>query len=277
MFFHFEFWPMVVYISLSFSEICDEVTFSRTKEGREVKASLSVHLGFVVIVVAMAFGLWWALAKRTGKDELSVHSKRWFWGVLLGLCGWFLLTGGIASTGVLQRFDVLPPPFGLLLIGSILLTTWFAFSFVGKRLLCRVPLYVLVGAQCFRIFVELSLHELYKEGLLPIQMTYSGMNFDILSGLSALVIAWLLWKKKMPSWGLFLWNVVCLGLLVTIVSVAVLSTPFPFRVFMNEPANTIVTYLPFIWLPTFLVQMALLGHLLVFRVLFSSPTEVGSQ
>ncbi len=37
------------------------------------------------------------------------------------------------------------------------------------------------------------------------------------------------------------------------------------RKFFNEPANTFVTYFPFVWLPAFLVQAAWFGHLLVFR------------
>jgi hypothetical protein len=37
------------------------------------------------------------------------------------------------------------------------------------------------------------------------------------------------------------------------------------RVFMNEPANTWITRLPYILLPGVLVQAALCGHLLVLR------------
>lgn len=55
------------------------------------------------------------------------------------------------------------------------------------------------------------------------------------------------------------------ALLATIVTVAFLSAPTPLRVFMNEPANTIVTTFPYVWLPAFLVQAALFGHVLVFR------------
>jgi hypothetical protein len=52
-----------------------------------------------------------------------------------------------------------------------------------------------------------------------------------------------------------------------IVVLALLSAPLPFRLFTNEPANTIIATLPYIWLPAFLVPAALFGHLLVFRYL----------
>jgi hypothetical protein len=45
--------------------------------------------------------------------------------------------------------------------------------------------------------------------------------------------------------------------------------PVPFRQFMNEPANLLPSTFPFVWLPTFLVQAALFGHLLVFRALWA--------
>ena len=46
---------------------------------------------------------------------------------------------------------------------------------------------------------------------------------------------------KMPKIAVVLWNILGLGLLINIVAIAILSMPTPLRVFMNEPANTIVT------------------------------------
>jgi hypothetical protein len=54
-------------------------------------------------------------------------------------------------------------------------------------------------------------------------------------------------------------------LLVNIIAIAVLSTPVPFRRFMDGPANLLPSTFPYVWLPSFLVQVALGSHLLVFR------------
>ena len=43
--------------------------------------------------------------------------------------------------------------------------------------------------------------------------------------------------------------------------------PTPFRVFMKEPANTVVMKFPFILLPTFLVPLAYGLHFLSLRQL----------
>jgi hypothetical protein len=100
-----------------------------------------------------------------------------------------------------------------------------------------------------------------------VQMTFSGRNFDIVSGIAAAILAVALmrgWRSKIV---VLAWNVVGLGLLANIVAIAALSTPVPFRVFLNAPANTLPSTLPYVWLPTFLVQAALFGHILVFRAL----------
>ena len=98
-------------------------------------------------------------------------------------------------------------------------------------------------------------------------MTYAGLNFDILAGLSAMLMAYQIARRKVGPKSLLIWNLLGLALLINIAIIAILSLPLPFRAFDNEPANTFVTYVPFIWLPTFHVQAALFGHLLVFRAL----------
>ena len=55
-----------------------------------------------------------------------------------------------------------------------------------------------------------------------------------------------------------------LGLLLNILTVAVLSTP-RFRYFGDDQLNVWVTYPPFVWLPAVMVVAALAGHLVVFR------------
>lgn len=64
-----------------------------------------------------------------------------------------------------------------------------------------------------------------------------------------------------------MWNLLSLGLLINIVTIALLSIPTPFRVFMNEPANTLVAHFPFILLPGMLVPLAYGLHFLSMRQL----------
>lgn len=147
-----------------------------------------------------------------------------------------------------------------------------AFSRAGKRLAEGLPLWLLVGYQGFRVLVEIMLHRAYVEGVIGRQMTWSGLNFDVVSGATALVLGLWLWRRgeHRPAARalLWAWNALGLALLLTIVSIAIMSFPGPLARF-DGPANVWVTTLPFVWLPTIMVTAALLGHLLLARRLLS--------
>jgi len=94
-------------------------------------------------------------------------------------------------------------------------------------------------------------------------MTFEGRNWDILTGISAVPVAWLAARGRIPRGGILAWNLLGVGLLVNIVTIAMLSMPTALQRFTTP--NTFVTGAPYVWLPTFLVQAAWFGHLLVFR------------
>jgi uncharacterized membrane protein len=111
--------------------------------------------------------------------------------------------------------------------------------------------------QSFRIAVELLLLMAFVNGRIPVQMTFEGRNFDILTGILALPAGYLLVNRKMYAPRLAVaFNVLGLLLLTNILVIAVLSMPTPIRYFMNEPANTLVAQFPFILLPGVLVPIA---------------------
>jgi hypothetical protein len=174
-------------------------------------------------------------------------------------------------SGALDHYAPVPAP-PMVLIGALTLATIaLAFSPFGGRVAERLSLAALVGFQFFRVPVEWVLHWLSKEGIVPVHMTFAvnfgGRNFDILSGISAALVAMYLVGGGPGRTVVWIWNLLGLGLLLNIITIAVLSTPSPFRAFMQEPANTLPSHFPWAWLPSFLVQAALFGHLVVFRAL----------
>ncbi len=209
--------------------------------------SPALGLAFIVLAVVMALAVGGALGS---------------WRGMLAAMVWLALTGGLASSGVLARFSAVPPPMLLLLVSSLGLTLWLGLSSAG-RALARLPLAVLIGAQAFRIAVELRIHWAVDEGIAPVQMTWTGLNFDILTGLTALVVAPL--AARLPRPVLLVWNTLGLGLLLWVVGVAVLSMPTPLQ--RLHPSNTWVAFFPFVWLPAVLVPCALVGHVALFRKL----------
>jgi hypothetical protein len=184
-----------------------------------------------------------------------------------GLGAWLLLSGALAHSGWLAQFDARPPHFFVFMSATFALTLALAFSRAGARAAERVGWAGLLGFQAFRLPVEWVLFQLHREGVVPVQMTFEGRNFDILAGASAPLVAWLAATGRIGRRGILVWTCAALATLANIVTIAVLSTPTPLRAFANEPANTFVTRLPWVWLPGFLVPAALLGHLLTFRKL----------
>lgn len=216
---------------------------------------------------------------RAGRNlgEAPHITRRWASATGVGVALWLAVSGALAARGALSDFTRVPSPMLLLAAASGLITVGLACSPLGARLGLGLPLAWLIGFQAFRVPVELMLDLLYHAGAAPVQMSFEGRNFDIISGLTALPVAWLAARGRLPEWGLQLWNLLSLGLLLNIVVIAILSMPLPVRLFFNEPANTIVTTWPFVWLPVFLVQAALFGHLLIFRRLLRAHRPVSGQ
>ena len=228
--------------------------------------SLAVFLALVAFVVAaLLAGVW-----HTGPRPRRLG---WTAAAALGLAAWMGATAALARSDWLSTFDTMPPPAALLLGGLLAGTVALAFSPLGRRLAHGVPLAALVGVQAFRAPLEVLLHRLHTEGLLPVQMTYAGWNFDVASGLLAVVLAVWLWRGRAPRGTVLAWNVLGVVLLVLVIATAVLSLPTPFQRFTAEPSTAAIVTMPLIWLPAVLVQGAILGHLLVFRRLFGRPPE----
>lgn len=222
--------------------------------------------GAVVVAIAAAVGHAAPAAQARRRYRLAAAAA---------LLGWLGLTGALAAAGALGDFAALPPGITPVVVGGNLAAAVVAASALGRRLALQVPLAGLIGFQVFRVGVEICLALLYHGGVVPEQMTFEGRNWDILVGLSALPLAWLAARGRLPRPALLAWNVVSLGLLLNIVVISVLSTPSAFRAFPQEPANTFIATAPYVWLPALLVPAALAGHLLVFRYLAAQPAEVG--
>lgn len=223
---------------------------------------LLILLALGVVAGALA-GLRWALKRA---DSPPASQRRTLLWVALATAGWLVLTAALAMSGVLRQWQALPPRLLLVLLPPIILTVFLLRSRRVGALLDALPLAALVAPQVFRVAVELLLWLLYREGRIPVQMTFEGHNWDILVGLTALPVAWWLSRGHSPTLAR-VWNIAGLLILANIVVVAILSAPLPFRQFHNEPANTVIADFPWVWLPGVLVPAAYVLHLLSLRQL----------
>jgi len=91
--------------------------------------------------------------------------------------------------------------------------------------------------------------------------TVRGRNFDILAGLTAPIMAWLLWKKKLSLRTLYVWNIICLCLVLLIAANGLLSAPLPFQQFAFDQPNIALLKFPYILLPGLIVPVVVYTHL----------------
>jgi hypothetical protein len=223
---------------------------------------LLAQIGFFLLTVIYLSLFLREIKKGTQNTNWDHLRKKRFFNTILGcLLVWMGFVSIWSLTGIMADFARFPFNF-LPVIGPALITPLLLLlSGSWKEVLKNIPVSNFIRLQHFRVFVEILLWALFAASVLPVQMTFEGRNFDILAGLTAPFIGWLALKNKISNTGLVVWNIVCLGLLTNIIAIAILSTPSPFRVFMNEPANTIVTVFPVSWLPGFLAPFAFALHI----------------
>jgi hypothetical protein len=221
----------------------------------------TVQAGFVLLTFASILLFVSETRKSLRHSALpAAVRKRFLNRMITALVLWGLFVSAWSLSGRMADFSLFPlnmlPVFIVPLITLVVLMLSGTFT----RVMAGIPVANIIRLQSFRFFVEILLWGLLTMNLLPVQMTFEGRNFDILSGITAPLIALLVSRGKISRRVLILWNVVCLGLLFNIVITAIVSTPSPWRIFMNEPANYIVTYFPIAWLPGMLVPFAYFLH-----------------
>jgi hypothetical protein len=208
--------------------------------------------------------------KGLASSGLPRESQRRFFSRLVAVVViWAILVSAWSASGKMGDFSTFPLNLMPVLLVPLILLCILVYSKTFSNALHLIPPERIVRLQSFRFFVEISLWAMFTADLLPVQMTFEGRNFDILAGLSAIPVSILISRGKLGRTGLIVWNVICLGLLLNIVIVAILSTPSPWRIFINEPANNIVTRFPVSWLPGMLVPLAYYLHVLSIKQLIA--------
>jgi hypothetical protein len=177
---------------------------------------------------------------------------------------WIIFQATTAFLGFYKVTDSVPPRIVIFGILPTLLTIIALFIF-SRDFILKLPLQTLTIIHIVRIPVELVLHWLYQNGQVPQMMTYEGANFDILSGITAPIILWAAFRGgKINKPLLLVWILLALGLLLNIVTHALLSFPSPMQQLAFDQPNRAIIYFPFIWLPAIIVPIVLFSHLASF-------------
>jgi hypothetical protein len=216
------------------------------------------------VLVALLNGVYSASQASQGaalKRTLLVGGATAVWLTLLSLV---VASGAIAASPV--------PRLLLFLIASNLAGLLLAASPVGRWVATGVPIWALVGFQGFRLPLELVLHSWAEQGTIPTTMTWNGSNLDIITGIIAVLSAWLIrtlgghdGRSRAAAW---LVNIVGFALLVNVGRVAVLSSPLPFAWGVSPPLQ-LAFFMPYALIVPVCVAGALAGHIVLTRALLT--------
>jgi hypothetical protein len=209
-------------------------------------------ISFIVLIVITIF--------LSLKSIFKIYKSK-LWIVLFGLIVLILSLGAIFGI----TSDNIIPLAPLFLIINIFFAVTLTFSKFGKNITLTVSYTALLGLQSFRFPLELILHQWTQTGVIPQTMTWTGQNIDIVAGIICLIFI-PFYKKHLG----FVWTAQIIGfsLLLNVIRVAVMSSPFPFSWPLDKPLQ-LIFHFPYVLIVPCFVTVALSCHLLVFRKLLS--------
>lgn len=216
----------------------------------------------IPVYISIIFGLTTLLTiylfyRATKQSKLS----------LILIIGWTILVSIVAlASDFFQVMGVAPPRITFGVTPTIICIVLLFFTTKGKTFIDSIDLEKLTYMHTIRIPVEIVLALLAHQGAISYLQTFEGANFDILSGLTAPLVAYLYFKKgTLSRHGLLIWNIICLILVLTIVTISILAIPSPFQQLAFDQPNVAISYFPFNLLPMVVVPLVIFGHLVAIR------------
>jgi len=226
----------------------------------------SVAVFVVVIaafVAALVVGVYVASRRLGSAAPARVAARVAARRAVLVACGaavWLGALGAVVGSGALEGSPARLPLFFVAANGMGIAV---ALSPVGRWLASGLPIAALVGFQALRLPLELVLHDWAGQGSIPETMTWSGSNFDVVTGVLALAVAVFARRSRVAAWVV---NVVGLVLLGNVMRVAMLSSPAPFGWHLPNPL-LLPMHLPYALIVPVCVAGALAGHIVLTRAL----------
>jgi hypothetical protein len=213
--------------------------------------AIALALGSAIVVALLAFSL-----SRSVAGRLRAAGA---------LAAWFIVVVAAGASGALG-----PEYAGALGLGAMvvipviaLCVAFFAFSATAEAL-SAMPLPALVAVNALRL-LGVSFVMLYSAQRLPAPFAPLAGWGDIFVGATALPVAFMVWRDQMRASGVALvWNAIGALDLIDAIALGATSAPGPIQIFTGPPSSQIMTTLPWILIPAFLVPIFLSLHLAIF-------------
>ena len=224
----------------------------------DLLSSIELTASAAIVIAALSIGFGFNAGTR-------IRSAAW-------LSVWFVLVVILAATRALYYEHGLGTP-GLGLAVTLPIAILCITVACVKSLregFHRVSLSLLVGVHTVRL-LGITFIVLYGAGRLPAPFAPVAGWGDIFVGATALPVARLAYRRPVNARPiLWIWNVIGLVDLVAAVGLGVISSPGPQRLISAEPSSAIMTTLPWLLIPGFLVPLLFTVHIGIFIRLVSA-------
>ena len=228
----------------------------------DVISSIELTASAAIVIAALSIGF---------GSNLTTRIR-----VAAGLSLWFILVVILAATRALYYEHGLGTP-GLgvaVALPVVILCLVVACVRSLREGFHRAPLWPLVGVHAVRL-LGISFVILYAANRLPAPFAPVAGWGDILVGAAALPVAWLAHRRPANSRPiLWIWNLIGLVDLIAAVGLGVISSPGPQRLIFAEPSAAIMTTLPWLLIPGFLVPVLFAVHIGIFIRLAQTPADL---
>ncbi len=186
--------------------------------------------------------------------------------IAVGLGVWFIVVVILAATRALYYEHGLGTPgLGLAVVLPVAILCLTAARVQSLReAFHRVPLWLLVGVHTVRL-LGVSFIVLFAAGRLPAPFAPVAGWGDIFVGATAVPVAWLAYQKTVNARAILsIWNVIGIADLIAAIGLGATSSPGPLRLIFAEPSSAIMTTLPWLLIPGFIVPLLMAAHIAIF-------------
>jgi len=223
--------------------LCDQIT--------NIMNQLPIYVPAVfILTVLAAIFMFWSASNRKPV-------------VAFIIIGWAVLQMALTLSSFFTVTNTIPPRLSLLFIPPLIFIIVIFSKRNWRESLLSFNQAGLTRIHLLRLAVELVLYWLFIYRMAPQLMTFEGRNFDILSGLTAPVVYYLGYQRKILGARFLIgWNIACLLILSFTVTNAILAAPSMFQQLAFDQPLRAILYFPFIWLPGIMVPLVYYSHII---------------
>ena len=214
----------------------------------DLLSTIELTASAALVVAVLTFTL---AATRRGRIETAAMLAAWF--------------AVVVFLGATRALGAGPPALAAAVILPVVALSVAFFSFPSIKAAAMVmPLPALEAVHAARI-LGISFVLLYAAGRLPAPFAPIAGWGDIFVGVAALPVAWAMSRYGARVRRLTLvWNALGLLDLVTAIGLGATSAPGPIQIFTGPPDSAIMTTLPWLLIPGFLVPSYMFFHIVIF-------------